>query len=167
MKWAPGVLLSGTGRDSADSGLDSVRTFERSVRDVGVVLVKRCGLARERLRVIIDAAMPDEEKPHQIIAEYRDHLAPGSYLALTHGITAETPEEDPEGVVQGVTNVYQNASAQMHVRSRKEIGRFFDGFEILEPGVVWTAAWRPEPGTRPSGRPDSLYGGVGRKPVPK
>jgi hypothetical protein len=111
--------------------------------------------------------VPDEEKPHQIIAEYRDHLAPGSYLALTHGITAETPEEDPEGVVQGVTNVYQNASAQMHVRSRKEIGRFFDGFEILEPGVVWTAAWRPEPGTRPSGRPDSLYGGVGRKPVPK
>jgi S-adenosyl methyltransferase len=111
--------------------------------------------------------VPDEEKPHQIVAEYRDHLAPGSYLALTHGITADTPEEDPEGVVQGVTNVYQNASAQMHVRSRKEIGRFFDGFEILEPGVVWTAAWRPDPGTRPAGRPDSLYGGVGRKPVPK
>jgi S-adenosyl methyltransferase len=111
--------------------------------------------------------VPDEQKPHQIIAEYRDHLAPGSYLAITHGITAETPEQDPDGVVQSVTNVYQNASAQIHVRSRKEIARFFDGFEIIEPGIVWTADWRPDPGTRPAGRQDSLHGGVGRKPAPR
>jgi hypothetical protein len=110
--------------------------------------------------------VPDEEKPHEIIAEYRDHLAPGSYLAITHGITAETPEDDPDGVVESVTNVYQNASAQIHVRSRKEIERFFDGFEILEPGVVWMADWRPDPGTRPAGRPNSLFGGLGRKPPP-
>jgi hypothetical protein len=110
--------------------------------------------------------VPDEEKPHQIIAEYRDHLAPGSFLAITHGITAATPEDDPDGVVQSVTNVYQNASAQIHVRSTKEIERFFDGFEIIEPGVVWTANWRPDPGIRPAGRPDSLHGGVGRKLAP-
>lgn len=81
----------------------------------------------------------DEEKPHQIIAEYHDQLAPGSFLAITHGITAETPENDPDGVVESVTNVYQNASAQIHVRSTKEIERFFTGFEIIEPGIVWTA----------------------------
>jgi hypothetical protein len=46
----------------------------------------------------------------------------------------------------------------------KDIERFFDGLEILEPGVVWMARWRPDPGTRPAGRPNSLYGGVGRKP---
>ena len=109
--------------------------------------------------------VPEEEKPHQIIAEYLDHLAPGSYLAITHGISADTPEEDPDGVVEGVTNVYRNASAQIHVRSRKEIERFFDGLEIIEPGVVWMAAWRPDPATRPAGRPNSLYGGVGRKPA--
>jgi len=44
--------------------------------------------------------VPDEEQPHQIIAGYRDHLAPGSYLAITHGITAATPQDDPDGVVQ-------------------------------------------------------------------
>ena len=110
--------------------------------------------------------VPDEEKPHQIIAEYRDHLAPGSYLAITHGITAETPEADPDGVVESVTNVYQNASAQIHVRPVKEIERFFAGFEIIEPGIVWTANWRPDPGIPPAGRPDSLHGGVGRKPAP-
>jgi O-methyltransferase involved in polyketide biosynthesis len=110
--------------------------------------------------------VPEEQKPHQIIAEYRDHLAPGSFLAITHGITAETPEDDPDGAVESVTNVYQKASAQIHVRPRKEIERFFDGFEILEPGVVWMADWRPDPGTRPAGRPNSLFGGVGRKPAP-
>ena len=110
--------------------------------------------------------VPDDEKPHQIIAEYRDHLAPGSYLAITHGITAATPEDDPDGVIESVTNVYQNASAQIHVRSVQEIQRFFDGFEITEPGVVWIADWRPDPGTRPAGRPNSLFGGIGRKPGP-
>ncbi len=79
--------------------------------------------------------VPDEEKPHRIIAEYRDHLAPGSYLAITHGIAAAIPENDPDGVVESVTNVYQNASAQIHVRPTKEIERFFDGFEIIEPGA--------------------------------
>jgi hypothetical protein len=105
----------------------------------------------------------DEEKPHQIIASYRDAFAPGSYLAITHGITAATPDDDPDGAVESVRNVFQDASAQMHVRPVKEIERFFDGFEILDPGVVWMASWRPDPGTQPAGRPNSLFGGVGRK----
>ena len=110
--------------------------------------------------------VPDEEKPHQIIAGYRDALAPGSYLAITHGISAATPDDDPDGAVESVRNVYRNASAQIHVRPVKEIERFFDGFEILDPGVVWMARWRPDPDIRPAGRPNSLYGGVGRKPAP-
>jgi hypothetical protein len=110
--------------------------------------------------------VPDEEKPHQIIAGYRDYLAPGSYLAITHGIAAAAPEDDPDGLVERVTDVYRNASAQIHVRPVKDIERFFDGFELIEPGVVWMARWRPDPGTRPAGRPNSLYGGVGCKPSP-
>src|SRR5207248_2992293 len=70
----------------------------------------------------------------------------------------------PDARVERVTDVYRNASAQIHVRPVKDIERFFDGWEILEPGVVWMARWRPDPGTRPAGRPNSLYGGVGRKP---
>jgi hypothetical protein len=110
--------------------------------------------------------VPDEDEPHQIVAGYRDHLAPGSYLAISHGIAAATPEDDPTGAVQSVTNVYRNASAQIHVRPVREIERFFDGFEIIEPGVTWIGRWRPDPGTRPAGRPNSLYGGLGRKPAP-
>jgi len=102
----------------------------------------------------------DEEKPHQIIAEYRDHLAPGSYLAISHG----TREEDAGEAAGQVEGVYRRASSQLHLRPLAEVLRFLDGFELVEPGLTWIANWRPEPGTAPVGRRHSLRGGVGRKP---
>jgi len=105
----------------------------------------------------------DEEDPHRIIAEYRDHLAPGSYLAISHGPTG-TADDDPDDVVGSVTTVFQQASTQLHVRSLQDIQRFFDGFDMIDPGVVWINEWRPEPGVPPAGQPRSLRGGVGRKP---
>jgi len=106
----------------------------------------------------------DEEKPHEIIAEYRDHLAPGSCLAITHGTLGETEDEDPDHRTASATNVYRRASAQLHVRPLAEIQRFFDGFELIPPGVVWMTEWRPDPGVASAGPPHSLRGGVGRKP---
>jgi SAM-dependent methyltransferase len=106
--------------------------------------------------------VPDEDEPHLVIAQYRDHLAPGSYLAISHGAAA-TPEEDPTGVVDSFTNVYRQASAQLHVRPLAEIRRFFDGFDLIDPGVVWMTEWRPDPGVPPAGQPRSLRAGVGRK----
>jgi hypothetical protein len=106
--------------------------------------------------------VPDSDEPHRIIAEYRDRLAPGSYLAISHGSTGLT--EDDDHVVDGVTSVYRQASAQLHVRSRTDVQRFFDGFEMIEPGLTWINEWRPEPGVPAAGQPRSLLGGVGRKP---
>ena len=63
-----------------------------------------------------------------------------------------------------MTNVYRQASAQMHLRSLPQVQRFFDGFDLLEPGVVWINEWRPGPGFLSAGQPRSLRGGVGRKP---
>jgi len=102
----------------------------------------------------------DEAEPHKVIAGYRDHLAPGSYLAISHG----TREEDPAGEAGKAEGVYRRASARLHVRPLPEVLRFFDGFELVEPGLAWIAGWRPEPGTAPAGRRHSMRGGVGRKP---
>ncbi len=101
----------------------------------------------------------DETEPHKIIAEYRDHLAPGSYLAITHG----TLEDDPAGEGEAAEGVYRQASSQLHVRTLPDVLRFFDGFELVEPGLAWIAEWRPEPGTAPTGPQHSMRGGVGRK----
>ena len=107
--------------------------------------------------------VPDSEEPHRIIAEYRDGITSGSYLVISHGTTGAA-EEDPDGVVDSVTNVFRGASAQLHVRSLAEIRRFFDGFDLIDPGVVWMNEWRPDPGVASVGPPRSLRGGVGRKP---
>lgn len=103
----------------------------------------------------------DADNPHKAIAEYRDHLAPGSYLAISHG-SAE--DEDPWDDTKKVAGVYSQASAQLHARSIPELLRFFDGFEVVEPGLVWMTEWRPEPGAPPTGRVNSLRACVGRKP---
>jgi len=60
--------------------------------------------------------------------------------------------------------VYREASSQLRVRPLPEVRRFFDGFELIEPGLVWISEWRPEPGTTRIGRRRSMRGGVGRKP---
>jgi trans-aconitate methyltransferase len=106
--------------------------------------------------------VPDTDEPHRVTAGYRDQLAPGSYLAISHGTTGET--DDHQQVVGGVTSVYRQASAQLHVRSRAEVQRFFDGFEMIKPGLVWINEWRPDPGIPSAGQPRSLLGGVGRQP---
>jgi len=106
-----------------------------------------------------DLRLPARRQPHKIIAEYRDHLAPGSYLAITHG----TLEDDPAGEGDAAEGVYRQASSQLHVRTLPDVLRFFDGFELVEPGLAWIAQWHPEPGTAPTGRQHSMRGGIGRK----
>lgn len=104
----------------------------------------------------------DSDQPHTAIAEYRDRLAPGSYLAISHG---SVEDEDPWDDNRKAASVYSQASAQLHARTIPEIRRFFDGFEIVEPGLVWMTEWRPDPGVPPTGRVNSLRGCVGRKPL--
>ncbi len=102
----------------------------------------------------------DEAEPHTFMTAYRDHLASGSYLAITHAVREEELTEER----RGAEAVYRQASSQLHVRSLADVLRFFDGFELVEPGLAWLAEWRPEPGTTPGGRLHSMRGGVGRKP---
>jgi hypothetical protein len=110
--------------------------------------------------------VPDEAHPHAVIAEYRDRVAAGSYLVISHAAThipGRTPADAAAGA-DAAADVYRQASAQLHLRTPADIRRFFDGFELVEPGVVWMSEWRPLPDRRPAGRMQSLYAAVGRKP---
>jgi hypothetical protein len=95
---------------------------------------------------------------HQAVARYISAAAPGSYLALSH-VTEE--EEDPQAVAAG-TAVYARTANPILARPRARILEFFEGLEIIEPGLVPVAQWRPgEAGSAAVG--PSLLGGVGRK----
>jgi hypothetical protein len=103
----------------------------------------------------------DADNPRGVMATLRDALAPGSYLVLCHA----TDESEPT-VVQAAEKVYNRSVAtQAHVRSRPEILRFFDGFDLVDPGLVYIPQWRPDsPGDVPSD--PSKFGalvGVARK----
>jgi SAM-dependent methyltransferase len=106
----------------------------------------------------------DEDRPHEIVAQYRDRLVPGSYLVLTHGNRGES--EDGRSRAAHIRSVYQNVSTVLCQRSHAEVSRFFDGFELLEPGLVGVDQWRPDADTIPVGTVEAgLYGAVGRLPA--
>ena len=131
-------------------------------------------LAHPQLRDLIDFTQPvalllvailhfltDEEDPAGIVATLRDALPRGSYLALSHG----TQDFHPPGGAELAATAYQNATAPLVLRSHDQVSAFFDGFDLLEPGLVQAPLWRLD-GKRP--RPRDLakigiYAGVGRK----
>jgi SAM-dependent methyltransferase len=103
----------------------------------------------------------DKDDPAGIVAQLRDTVAPGSYLAVAH-IGAEF-FPDKKALARAV-QVYQSASEPIWPRSREQLLGLFDGFELLEPGVVAKDEWRPEPGEAAADTPNIEWGAVGRKP---
>jgi hypothetical protein len=104
----------------------------------------------------------DAEDPWRIVATLRDALAPGSYLVLVHA----TDESRPL-VAQAAEKVYnRTVSTNVRVRSRADILRFFDGFELVDPGLVYIPEWRPDSPEDVPEDPAKFWAlvGVGRKP---
>ena len=103
----------------------------------------------------------DEERPGDLVRRLAGALAPGSYLTISHG----TLEGRPPRVGEAIEKLYSRASAPGRPRDRASIEAFFDGFTVLEPGVVYLPQWRPEEGDLTFERPELAWGlaGVGRK----
>ncbi|MGI5238454.1 SAM-dependent methyltransferase [Dactylosporangium sp. CA-139066] len=104
----------------------------------------------------------DEEHPRAIVTRYRDAVAPGSYLVVSHG----TDDGRPEPVRDMIDLTAAESQNPAYMRGRAEIAAFLDGFQLLAPGVVYLPDWRPEPGDDP-GTPSArvmAYGAVGRRP---
>ncbi|HET6751773.1 MAG TPA: SAM-dependent methyltransferase, partial [Actinomycetes bacterium] len=99
----------------------------------------------------------DDDEVQSIVQRLMDAVPSGSYLAMYD--STDTSEE----VVEAARIWNQSAKPPYHLRSPERIARFFDGLELVEPGVVSTLGWRPEPGSGPPAEIDSLCG-IGRKP---
>lgn len=100
----------------------------------------------------------DDDGPYEIVARLKDAVSSGSYLVVSH-ITGEqvSPEASREAEA-----VYERSTQRVSPRSRKEIKEFFNGLEIIEPGVVnictWGSEWRPPESIR-----TLIYAGMARK----
>ncbi|HEY2237476.1 MAG TPA: SAM-dependent methyltransferase [Streptosporangiaceae bacterium] len=83
----------------------------------------------------------DKEDPWGVVRQFRDAVVPGSYLTLSQ-MTDETHPEAAEAILQMTQDLHWNTP--LVSRSRADITRFFDGFTLVEPGVVTPVQWRPE-----------------------
>lgn len=102
----------------------------------------------------------DEEDPYGCVARLCDALCPGSYLVISH-VTRENRDEAALGQIAGA---YDQATAPMVMRTKDQVERFFAGFEIVEPGIVFLSQWRPSTEYYAGGGTRWVYAGVGRKP---
>ncbi|MEU2060616.1 SAM-dependent methyltransferase [Streptomyces sp. NPDC013455] len=112
-------------------------------------------LASPRLDRLIDLNRPvalllvailhfveDADDPYAAVAELREALAPGSMLILTHASYEGIPV--PAERAEGAVDVYKDIRNPLIMRSREEIARFFEGYDMVEPGLVPMPHWRPE-----------------------
>jgi hypothetical protein len=101
----------------------------------------------------------DHNEAHTMIEHLRELLPVGSYLAITH--LAKSPYGS---FVQSMVNRARDAGMlQLRPRSVQHIGAFFDGWELLEPGIVQCPRWRPEAADPIEAIDVPMYAGVGHK----
>jgi hypothetical protein len=105
------------------------------------------------------SSIEDSDDPWRILDQVKSAMAPGSYLVLSHVTDDGHPEESDRPEFGGSERGFMPSVA----RSRAEIAQFFDGLDLLAPGLVGVSDWRPAHG---HDRPQTVltYAGVARKP---
>ena len=105
--------------------------------------------------------LEDRKDPWAIVNFFKDQIAPGSSLVISH----VTADHLPPGAARGAREAYVGASAPGVARTREQIARFFGGLDIASPGLVDVSGWRPGHLGPPPG-PAVFYAGIGRKSAP-
>ncbi|MGD6740222.1 SAM-dependent methyltransferase [Streptomyces sp. BH106] len=100
----------------------------------------------------------DDEDPYGLTRTLVDALPTGSYLVLSHGTTDEHPH-----LVKSVTDTYRKGEIPLRMRTRAEVEPFFEGLELVEPGLVTATRWYKS-GPAPAEELSGFYVGVARVP---
>jgi SAM-dependent methyltransferase len=158
------------------AGRDTLCGNHRAIAVEGDLRDPKHILTSERVGKLIDFGRPvalllvsvlhflgDDDDPWGIVATLRDALAPGSYLVLSHA----TDESRPSVVHAAQCVFRRGAKGSGRARSRAEIERFFDGFGLTDPGLVYVPRWRPDSPADVPADPGQFWFlvGVGRKPA--
>ena len=103
----------------------------------------------------------EQDDPAAIVRTLREAMAPGSYLILSHTI-----DDSPQEITDSARSGFKRAGTPLFPRTRARVEQFFEGFEILEPGLVDVQNWRSD-GTEEAAGSSAwvLAGGVGRLPA--
>ncbi|RKT53004.1 SAM-dependent methyltransferase [Saccharothrix australiensis] len=152
------------------SGNPFATIVQADIRDPGTIL------DHPETRRLIDFSEPvallmvgvllfisDEDRPGELVGRYRELLAPGSFLAISH-IASEEAGPELQAEVARLVGAYAAADEHVYVRTREEIlGWFDERTSLVEPGLVCLPDWRPDNPSEASSPARLLgYGGVAR-----
>jgi O-methyltransferase involved in polyketide biosynthesis len=105
--------------------------------------------------------IPDLDEARRIVARLVAAVPPGSYLAISHAASDIAAEQMAE--MEKILNEHLDGSSSHVGRPREVVARFFDGLDLVDPGVVKVTQWHPASRVEAEG-PTTLWGGVARKP---
>ena len=84
--------------------------------------------------------IPEDAEARRVVGELRAALPSGSYLVISHATSDDMASE----TAAQLQRLYAASSDPVRPRSRAQIALFFEGLELIEPGLVYTPLWRPE-----------------------
>ena len=101
----------------------------------------------------------EEDDPYRVVATLMDAVPSGSYVALSH------PAKDinAEAMAKMAESLNKMMAEKVTFRDHPAVARFFDGLDLVEPGMVQASKWRPATDAE-AASPAALWGGVARKP---
>ena len=138
--------------------------IDADLRDTGKILGPAARLLDFTKPVAVTLLMilhviPDSDDPRALVARVLDAMPSGSYLALSH-LGSDLLDRDAK---QGFESVVRRSAQQQYIgRARAQLERFFDGTDLVEPGLVRVEEWHPDPDPGEMGR-SALWCGLGRK----
>jgi trans-aconitate methyltransferase len=103
--------------------------------------------------------IPDQDEPHAIVAQLVEAVPPGSWLAVFH------PASDiiPEQIGEAARRVNARSAGTTTLRTRTQVAQFFDGLEMLDPGLVQVHRWRAGYAASDDGEQIPGYAGLAHK----
>jgi S-adenosyl methyltransferase len=103
--------------------------------------------------------LSDQDDPYRVVADLVAAVPAGSYLALSH----PAKDIEPEKMAAMAERLNQMMAEKVTFRRQAEVAVFFDGLELVEPGMTNVPHWRPDTAEEEAS-PAALWGGVARKP---
>lgn len=147
---------------------DNVSITQADIRDPATVLAQP-GVAElldftRPVAILAMAILPfitDDAEAAEVVAGYREACAPGSHLAISHISPLNVSDEQ----LAHAYEVMARTPTPVKWRTEAEILPLLAGYTLVEPGLVWTPKWRPDPGGLPAWLPDpaeaNAYAAVG------
>lgn len=122
--------------------LGGVRIVDGDVREPERLIASLDGVIdwERPVALVFIALLHFVEDPHRVVGAFRDALAPGSLLVISH----VTGDGVSDATVDRVDEVYGSAPVPLRLRPEKEIRALFDGTTLAEPGLVDVQRWRPD-----------------------